>query len=92
MSTHWPAGDGAVVDWFGAHLPDSRTHRLYFDHGTATLDTGYAPYQQRMDALLRTHGWQEGEHWTSRVYPGAEHNEQAWSSRVEVPLRFLLRP
>jgi predicted alpha/beta superfamily hydrolase len=92
VSTHWPAGDGVVVDWFGAHLPDPRTHRLYFDHGTATLDAGYAPYQQRMDALLRTHGWQEGAHWTSHVYPGAEHNEQAWRSRVEVPLRFLLRP
>ena len=92
VSTHWPAGDGVMVDWFGAHLPDPRKHRLYFDHGTETLDAAYAPYQQRMDALLRTHGWREGDDWTSRVYPGDAHNEPAWRGRVEVPLRFLLRP
>ncbi len=92
LSTHWPAGDGAMVDWFGAHLPDPRTHRLYFDHGTETLDAAYASYQQRMDALLRAHGWRGGEHWISRVYPGDAHNEPAWRGRVEVPLRFLLRP
>jgi S-formylglutathione hydrolase FrmB len=37
VSTHWPIGNGVVIDWLGAHLPDARTHRLYFDHGTATL-------------------------------------------------------
>lgn len=92
VSTHWPAGDGAMVDWFGAHLPDPRTHRLYFDHGDATLDAAYAPYQQRMDALLRAQGWQHGRGWTSRVFPGAEHHERSWRARIDQPLRFLLRP
>jgi len=90
MSTHWPANDGAVIDYLAAHLPARRTHRFYFDHGTATLDAGYAPYQQRMDGVLREAGWREGRTFMSREFPGAEHNERAWRDRLDVPLQFLL--
>jgi len=90
ISTHWPAGDGAMVDWFAAHLPDPRTHRLYFDHGTATLDAAYAPYQLRMDAALRKAGYEQGRNWTTRRFEDAAHDERAWRARVECPLRFLL--
>lgn len=92
VSTHWPACDGCVVDWLAAHLPDRRTHRLYFDHGTVALDAGYAPYQQRMDAAMRKAGWREDDAWMTRSFEGAEHNETAWRARVEIPLRFLLAP
>lgn len=90
VSTHWPAGDGAMVGWFTAHLPDPRTHRLYFDHGTATLDATYAPYQSRMDAALHAAGYEPGRAWVTRRFEGAAHHERAWRARVEVPLRFLL--
>ena len=90
VSTHWPAGDGAIVDWLDRTLPPPGTHRVYFDHGTATLDAGYATYQQRMDAVMRSRGYAPGAAWTTRVFPGAEHNETAWRARVDMPLRFLL--
>jgi predicted alpha/beta superfamily hydrolase len=90
VSTHWPIGDGVVVDWLGAHLPDPATHKIYFDHGTTTIDADYAPYQQRMDALMRKAGYVEGRDWVTRTFDGAAHNEQAWRARVEVPLEFLL--
>jgi len=90
LSTHWPASDGVVIDYLAAHLPARRTHRFYFDHGTATLDAAYAPYQQRMDAVLREAGWREGREFMSREFPGAEHNERAWRDRLQVPLQFLL--
>jgi len=90
LSTHWPACDGCTIDWFAAHLPDRRTHRLYLDHGTATLDAGYAPYQQRMDAALRRARWREGRDFVSKSFESAEHSEVAWRARVEVPLVFLL--
>ncbi|WP_158983793.1 alpha/beta hydrolase-fold protein [Lysobacter panacisoli] len=90
LSTHWPADDGAVIDFLAAHLPGRRTHRLYFDHGTATLDASYGPYQQRMDEVLTRAGWRRGRDFDSRVFPGAEHNERAWRDRVEIPLQFLL--
>lgn len=90
VSTHWPAGDGLVIDWLADHLPDPATHRLWFDHGTATLDAQYAPYQQRMDAILREAGYIEGDNWTTRVYEDAEHNEASWRARIDEVLEFLL--
>jgi enterochelin esterase-like enzyme len=92
VSTHFPACGGCVIDWFGAHLPDPQTHRLYFDHGTATLDAKYPRYQAKMDAVLRAGGYREADHWITRRFEGAEHNEAAWRARVEIPLRFLLAP
>lgn len=90
LSTHWPAGDGVVIDYLAAHLPERGTHRFYFDHGTATLDAAYAPYQLRMDRVLRDAGWRRKRDWVSRTFPGAEHNERAWRDRLDVPLQFLL--
>jgi predicted alpha/beta superfamily hydrolase len=90
ISTHWPAGEGIAVDWFVRHLPDPRTHKVYFDFGTETLDAGYAPYQRRMDAAMTVAGYREGETWTTREFVGAEHSEKSWRRRVQVPLRFLL--
>lgn len=90
VSTHWPAADGAVADWLATHLPRAGAHRLYFDFGTATLDAAYAPYQARMDARLPALGYMAGRDWLTRRFEGAAHDEAAWKTRVDVPLRFLL--
>lgn len=90
VSTHWPIGDGSMIDWLSTHLPDPRDHRIYYDFGTGTLDAQYEPYQRRMDALMRANGYIEGRNWTTRKFEGAEHSERAWRERVEVPLMFLL--
>lgn len=91
VSTHWPAGDGCVIDYVAQHLPTPGTHKLYFDHGTATLDAQYEPYQVRMDAVMKAAGYTAGRDWITRKFEGAEHSEKSWRERVEVPLRFLLR-
>ena len=90
LSTHWPAGDGAMLPYLRRALPSPSTQRVYFDHGTATLDSLYAPLQREVDALMRAGGFVEGRSWTTRVFPGAEHSERAWRVRVEEPLIFLL--
>jgi predicted alpha/beta superfamily hydrolase len=90
VSTHWPAGDGAVIDYLAGHLPDPASHRIYFDYGTATLDALYEPYQQRMDAAMRQAGYVEGRNWITLKFDGAEHNEKAWRQRAALPLQFLL--
>jgi predicted alpha/beta superfamily hydrolase len=90
VSTHWPAGDGAVIDYLAKHLPPPGTHKFYFDFGTATLDAGYEPFQQRMDAVMRAAGYTEGRDWLTRKFPGAEHSEKSWRTRVDIPLTFLL--
>jgi pimeloyl-ACP methyl ester carboxylesterase len=79
------------IDWLAGHLPRAGAHRLYFDHGSAGLDSLYAPFQDRVDALLPTLGYRRGRDWESRVFAGADHNQAAWRARLEIPLSFLLR-
>ena len=73
-------------------LPSPRSHKLYFDHGTETLDATYARYQRRVDAVVARRGYRQGVNWISRNFPGQAHNESSWASRLEIPLRFLLPP
>ena len=73
-------------------LPDPATHRLYFDHGSETLDALYARYQRRIDRIVARRGYRPDRSWISRNFPGQAHDEISWASRVEIPLRFLLPP
>ncbi|WP_017664205.1 alpha/beta hydrolase [Porphyrobacter sp. AAP82] len=100
VSSHWPAVDPRAIDagelkalwdgWFAARLgaPDGR--RVWMDHGTATLDAFYAPYQQVVDARFAKAGWQRGRDWESRIYEGAEHEENAWAARLPEVFGWLL--
>jgi enterochelin esterase-like enzyme len=108
MSTHWPlfmtpngksVGDeeyevvsSAFERYLAPALPNPRTHRLYFDHGSETLDAVYARYQQRVDQVVARRGYRQGVNWLTRDFPGQKHNEISWASRVDIPLRFLLPP
>lgn len=92
VSTHWPENNGAMVDYLKRAMPDPKTHRIYMDHGTATLDAMYAPYQVRADSVMRSAGYVDGRNFMSRVFEGAEHSERAWRVRLDVPLMFLLKP
>lgn len=90
LSTHWPAGDGVMLDYLRRALPPPGRHRLYFDYGTETLDAEYEPYQLQADEALRAAGYRHGVDWITRRFPGAEHSERAWRQRVHLPLLFLL--
>jgi len=102
ISSHWPAVDpralgaenpalAAVWDrWFADHLGAADGRRLWFDHGTATLDAFYDPYQRVVDARLAAAGWRKGIDWDSRVYPGAAHDEPSWAARLPAIFGWLL--
>jgi len=90
VSSHWPAIEGVIASYLREHLPDPATHRLYFDHGTETIDTLYAPTQAVVDGVVREAGYTPEVNWRTAVFPGAGHFEADWAARVEVPLRFLL--
>ena len=90
LSTHWPAGEGVMVEYLRRALPRPGKHRVYFDHGTETLDATYEAYQRRVDKLMRAARYREGVDWITRKFPGAEHTERAWQERVHIPLQFLL--
>lgn len=90
VSTHWPAADGAVIDYLKTHLPRPRAHKFYFDFGTETLDAAYAPYQMRADEVMLRGGYTEGLDWVTRKFEGEEHSEKSWRKRVDIPLVFFL--
>ena len=99
LSTHWPgtfttAGNpipAAFLTYLKQHLPPAGTHRLYFDHGTETLDSLYAPFQVQADSILRQAGYGPDQA-QSLVFPGTDHSERAWQARLSRPLTFLLAP
>ncbi len=106
VSTHWPmmspvADTGDTIpyrsevlkvwrEFFRLRLgpPDGR--RVWMDHGTATLDRFYAPYQEAINHDFERAGWKRGVDFASRVYPGAEHDERAWAQRLPDMLDFIL--
>lgn len=96
LSTHWPIKydmddnpyPDQLLSYMRENLPDPASHRLYFDYGTATLDALYPPLQAKADAVLREKGYNAGN-WQTREFPGAEHSENAWSARLDIPLQFL---
>ncbi|MEP6982928.1 MAG: alpha/beta hydrolase-fold protein [Sphingomicrobium sp.] len=108
MSTHWPLfinPDGQSVSqdefevvssaferYLAPALQDPRTHKLYFDHGTETLDAIYKQYQDRVDAVVAKRGYRRDVNWMTRSFPSQKHNEISWASRVDIPLEFLLPP
>ena len=99
LSTHWPGifpqGDNPVPPAFfaylGEHLPAPGRHRLYFDHGDATLDALYPPLQAEVDRIAVAKGWTFPA-YRSLAFPGAEHSEDAWAARLDGVLTFLLPP
>ena len=92
LSTHWPAGDGAMLDYLARRLPAPDGRRVYLDRGTTTLDATYPAYQARADSLFRAKGYRDGSSLMTRVFDGAAHDERAWRTRLDEPLRFLLGP
>ncbi len=96
MSTHWygslNAGDSfgnAMIDFVDRHLADPETHRLYFDHGTSTIDAYYGPWETKALLKAQEKGYVYGKNLDSYIDFGAPHEEKAWASRVARPLRFL---
>ncbi|WP_411291518.1 alpha/beta hydrolase [Sphingorhabdus sp.] len=103
VSTHLPLGDpnwseserqDIISAWhkyvkLNLGKPDGR--RIWFDHGTETLDAFYQPYQDALDAALVAHKWKKGRDFKSTTYPGTPHEENAWAARLDDIFGWMLR-
>jgi enterochelin esterase-like enzyme len=97
LSTHWPGTyesndeipDG-IREYLRRNLPAAGTHKIYYDHGTETLDSLYAPYQQKVDVMMVDLGFTPDVDFKTEVYEGTNHSENAWADRFEVPVQFLM--
>jgi enterochelin esterase-like enzyme len=97
LSTHWTviyrADNNPIPATFMAylwsHLPSPKSHKIYFDYGTATLDTLYKPFQLQVDTIMQQNGY-TAANWLTKEYVGADHSERSWNKRLDAPLLFLL--
>jgi enterochelin esterase-like enzyme len=98
MSTHWPGlfsmdnnpVPAAFFSYLSKNFPSPEQHQIYFDYGTETLDSMYASLQLEVDAIMRQKKYRSSQ-WISRSWPGQDHSEKSWRSRLEVPVTFLLK-
>lgn len=90
FSTHWPIVSEFIFPYLEKHIPDPGSHKIYFDHGSRGIDADYQPYQEQVDDLFRSKGYSDEFNYLSMSFPGAWHNELAWSKRLHFPLQFFL--
>lgn len=98
LSTHWigsskmndPSIPKAFLSYLSQKTPAAQTHKLYFDHGTAGIDSLYGPHQAAIDRVLRAKGYST-RNLVSRVFDDEGHTEDAWARRLSIPVLFLLR-
>lgn len=97
MSTHWVGNPEnpevfakAMYNYLDKKLPGDGKHKLYLDHGTATVDSLYGPWEEMMIGLVKTHGYHTPETLQTYIAEGAAHTETAWAARVDRPLLFIL--
>ena len=92
LSTHVGSAEGAFVDYLEANPPDPAQAAMYFDYGDqgVDIDWDYPAFHARIDAALRSAGFEPGPDYVNRLYPGTGHGEAFWQARMDAPLLFLL--
>ncbi|MEZ4841894.1 MAG: alpha/beta hydrolase-fold protein [Flavobacteriaceae bacterium] len=97
VSTHWPGimpSDNnpmpeAIFKYMQTNLPSPQTHKFYFDYGTETLDEYYPRYLDDVDKIFFSKGYDE-TNYMNLEFAGADHSEDSWNRRFDIPLIFLL--
>jgi enterochelin esterase-like enzyme len=98
MSTHWTGIYRAdhnpipfsILKYMSEKLPSPNHHKIYFDHGTKTLDSLYTPFQEQVDSIMKKKGY-TNKNFESKIFEGADHSEASWAKRLAIPLEFLLK-
>lgn len=98
LSTHWigfmPQENSPVPATFFSYLekklPSPKTHKIYFDYGTNTLDEFYLPYQNSVDEILKLKGFDE-KNSRNLKFESHDHSENSWNQRFQIPVEFLLK-
>ena len=98
LSTHWPGIftlennpiPEAFYNYLKEHLPSPKTHKIYFDYGTKTLDAMYPALQEQVDIIMKHKGFTT-KNWITKKFGGEDHSEKAWQKRLYIPLTFLMK-
>ena len=96
LSTHWlgfrefdnnPIPE-SFFKYMSKNLPDPKTHKIYFDYGTETLDASYIKYEYRVDETLKAKGYNQ-QNFRNLKFEGENHSEASWQKRIHIPLEFM---
>lgn len=79
----------ATFEYLKHNLASPMGHKIYMDYGTGESDKTFEMTQSFVDLIAKGKGFTENN-YMSKVYDKAEHNEVAWSQRLNVPVEFLL--
>jgi enterochelin esterase-like enzyme len=96
LSTHWIGfrefENNPIPESFFSYmkekLPNPKTHKLYFDYGTETLDAGYVKYAYRVDEILKAKGYTQ-QNSKNLKFEGENHSEASWQKRIPIPIEFM---
>lgn len=96
LSTHWIGLKNvennpiptAFFKYLMAKLPNPKTHKVYFDFGTETLDAEYVRYEKDVNEILKAKGFGSSNSKNLK-FENADHTENSWNKRLEIPLQFL---
>ena len=97
ISTHWPGAGvsdenplpDAIFKYMEKNIPSPDRHRIYYDYGDQTLDQYYPQYASRVDAIMKAKGY-DVSNFENRFFKGADHSENSWNQRLDMPFMFLL--
>ena len=97
ISTHWIGGfndndnpiPAAFLHYMNKNMPDSKSHKSYFDHGTVGLDSMYTVHQLKVNYAMRDAGYLDNRNLKTDVYQGHNHNERYWAERLDEVFLFL---
>jgi predicted alpha/beta superfamily hydrolase len=98
LSTHWPGimvydnnpVPEAIFNYMKEHVPSPKTHKFYFDFGTKTLDQYYPQYQDTINTIFMDKGY-NNSNFKNLKFEGADHSENSWNKRLDIPFVFLLK-
>ena len=98
LSSHWigfqETKNNPIPETFFKYmtqkLPDSKSHKIYFDYGTETLDANYVKYAYRVDEVLKSKGYNE-KTYNNLKFEGENHSEASWQKRIHIPIEFMFR-
>ena len=98
LSTHWPGimpfENNPIPEAFFAYmsqnLPSPKSHKIYFDYGTETLDAYYLSFSYRIDEVLKEKGFDK-RNSKNLNFEGENHSENSWNKRFQIPVEFLLK-
>ena len=98
ISTHWPGVmpsennpvPAAFFKYMEKNVPSPESHKFYFDYGTQTLDKYYPQYLDDVDRIFNGKGYTI-KNYMNLEFEGADHSEDSWNRRFDIPVAFLYK-